>query len=225
MRRDARSQITIAAVALLLGLLVVIQARSQETGTGLEARSAQDLTLLVANLTTRNDQLRGEIADLERQLAAIRQSQASGDTSAGQLRADLARVRMWGGLVAAQGQGIRILVRGPAPSSVLGDLVNELGNAGAEALSVGGVRVVPGSVVAGDPGALSVENVALTDPIEVLAIGNSATLTGTLMRAGGVVAQVQATNPEVAVEVQPLDVVTIPATLRDLTPVDGKVRL
>ncbi|HEY5496349.1 MAG TPA: hypothetical protein VIK16_06780, partial [Candidatus Limnocylindrales bacterium] len=80
------SQVALAVVALVLGFLVVTQVRSQAGGTGLEDRSAQDLTLLVANLNTRNDQLRGEVADLGRQLDSIAAAQARGDTSAGQLR-------------------------------------------------------------------------------------------------------------------------------------------
>ena len=49
----------------------------------------------------------------------------------------------------------------------------------------------------GPPGALSVENTALGPRIEVLAIGNPPALTGALTRAGGIVAQLQATYEEV----------------------------
>src|SRR5664280_3365122 len=104
--RNPRSQIAMAVVALLLGFLVVAQARSQTSGTGLEQLSAQDLTLLVANLNTRNDQLRTEVADLGRQLDSIVAAQARGDTSAGQLRADLVPVRIWAGVDPAVGQGM-----------------------------------------------------------------------------------------------------------------------
>ena len=109
--RNRRSQIAVAAVALVLGFLVVTQVRSQAGGTGLEDRSAQDLTLLVANLNTRNDQLRGEVADLGRQLDSIAAAQARGDTSAGQLRADLVHVRIWAGVDPAEGQGVRVMLR------------------------------------------------------------------------------------------------------------------
>ena len=117
--RTRRSQIALAAVALVLGFLVVTQVRSQSGGTGLEDRSAQDLTLLVANLNTRNDQLRGEVADLGRQLDSIVAAQARGDTSAGQLRADLVHVRIWAGVDPAAGQGVRVMLRGPATAIVI----------------------------------------------------------------------------------------------------------
>jgi len=223
--RSPRSQIAIAVVALLLGFLVVTQVRSQSRGTGLEDLSAQDLTLLVANLNTRNDQLRTEVADLGRQLDSILAAQARGDTSAGQLRADLVRVRIWSGVDAAEGQGVRVVLRGPATALVLEDLLNELRNAGAEAIAVGGVRVVPATIAGGAPGALSVEDTLLGDPLEVIAIGNSATMTGTLTRAGGLVAQELATNPGLGIEVTPSDRLLVPATARDIAPRVAKPRL
>lgn len=212
-------------MALLLGFLVVTQIRSQAGGTGLEDRSAQDLTLLVANLNTRNDQLRGEVADLGRQLDSIVAAQARGDTSAGQLRADLVRIRIWSGVDAAEGQGVRVVLRGPATAKVLADLLNELRNAGAEAIAVGGVRVVPATIAGGAPGAVSVEDTLLEDPLEVVAIGNAATMTGTLTRAGGLVAQELATNAGLGIEVTSADRVLVPATVRDLAPRVAKPRL
>jgi uncharacterized protein YlxW (UPF0749 family) len=223
--RSPRSQIALAIVALLLGFLVVTQVRSQAGGTGLEDRSAQDLTLLVANVSTRNDQLRGEVADLGRQLESIVAAQARGDTSAGQLRADLVRIRIWSGVDAAEGQGLRVVLRGPATAKVLADLLNELRNAGAEAIAVGGVRVVPATIAGGAPGAVSVEDTLLEDPLEVVAIGNAATMTGTLTRAGGLVAQELATNPGLGIEVTPADRLLVPATGRDLAPRVAKPRL
>ncbi len=223
--RSPRSQIALAIVALLLGFLVVTQVRSQAGGTGLEDRSAQDLTLLVANVSTRNDQLRGEVADLGRQLESIVAAQARGDTSAGQLRADLVRIRIWSGVDAAEGQGLRVVLRGPATAKVLADLLNELRNAGAEAIAVGGVRVVPATIAGGAPGAVSVEDTLLEDPLEVVAIGNAATMTGTLTRAGGLVAQELATNPGLGIEVTPADRLLVPATARDLAPRVAKPRL
>jgi len=223
--RSPRSQIALAIVALLLGFLVIAQVRSQAGGTGLEDRSAQDLTLLVANVSTRNDQLRGEVADLGRQLDSIVAAQARGDTSAGQLRADLVRIRIWSGVDAAEGPGVRVVLRGPATATILADLLNELRNAGAEAIAVGGVRVVPATIAGGAPGAVSVEDTLLVDPLEVVAIGNAATITGTLTRAGGLVAQELATNAGLGIEVTPADRLLVPATVRDLAPRVAKPRL
>jgi len=142
----------------------------------------------------------------------------------GQLRADLERVRIWSGEDPATGPGIRVLLFGGVPAEAISELVNELRNAGAEAIAVGGVRVVAGTIAAGPVGALSIENTALGPRIEVLAIGNPAALTGGLTRTGGLVAQLQARYEEVLVEVTPLDSVSIAAADRSLAPILGVPR-
>lgn len=219
--RSRRAQLSVTAVAFLLGLLVVAQLRSQAGLSGLEARSAQELTVLVANLTSRNDQLRREVATLEREVSDLTQAAARGESSVDRLRTDLARLRTWAGLDPVVGPGIRITVSGPLPGSAVEELLNELRNAGAEAIAVGGIRIVPGSVVAGPPGALSVENTPLPDPFEIEAIGSPETLTGSLTRMGGIVAQLSARFPTVTITVTPLERLRLAASERDLRPSHG----
>jgi uncharacterized protein YlxW (UPF0749 family) len=223
--RSGRNQLTLALVAAILGLLVVVQLRAQSSDTGLDALSAPELTDLVANLNTRNDQLRTEVATTQAQLDTLTTAQARGDTSLGQLQSDLSRVEGWSGLLPVSGPGIMVTVAGPLPGSAADDLLNELRNAGSEAIEVGGVRVVPGSVVAGDPEKLSIEDTALGDPFEVEAVGNAATLTGSLARAGGIVAVLKATYPQVEIIVTPVDRLDLPATQHDLVPSHGSPRL
>ena len=215
------SQLSIAAVALVLGLLAVVQLRSQSGGSALDARSAQELTVLVANLNARNDGLRTEVARLEQELSSLLADQSRGQTSVGQLRTDLARVRAWAGLDPVVGSGIRITISGPIAANGIADLLNELRNAGAEAIAIADVRVVAGTIVGGETGAVSVDDTALGDPFEVSAIGRPETLTGSLTRVGGIVAQLGATFPGAVVTVTPIDRLVLPATVRDLRPAHG----
>jgi uncharacterized protein YlxW (UPF0749 family) len=223
--RSGRNQATLAAVALILGVLLVVQLRAQSGDTGLDALSAQDLSDLVANLNTRNDGLRGEVAATQAQLDSLTAAAARGDTSLGQEQNDLARIRSWAGLLPVAGPGIQVEVTGPIDAVAVDDLLNELRNAGAEALTVAGERVVPGSVVGGDPGSLSIEDTALTNPFDIDAIGNGPTLIGSLTRAGGIIAQLSATFPDVTVTVTPVDLLDLPATKRSLVPSHGSPRL
>ena len=220
-----RGRLTVAAVAAILGLLVVAQLNAQQGGPGLSDLSATDLTQLIANLNTGNDQLRTEIADLNAQASKLSDAHNRGETTTGELNADLARIRAWAGLTAVTGSGISITVEGPIGSDGIQDLLNELRNAGAEAIAVDGVRVVNGSVVAGPPGGLSIENDALGDTFEIRAIGSPQILTGTLTRTGGVIAQVGATYPQVRLTVTPLDSMTLAATERSLDLTDAQPRL
>jgi uncharacterized protein YlxW (UPF0749 family) len=220
-----RNQLTIAAVAFVLGLLVVIQLRTQASGAAFAGLSSQELTVLVANLNDRNDELRGEIASLERELSTLSTNTQRGEASVDELRADLRRVRLYAGIDPATGPGVVITIRGPIDGTGVEDLVNELRNAGAEAMAVDTVRLVPGVVTVGAAGAVTVEGVPLADPFELRAIGAPDKLTGSLTRSGGIIAQLAATLPDVVVEVTPLDRVDVPATDRELVPSHGHPRL
>jgi uncharacterized protein YlxW (UPF0749 family) len=224
-RVPLRDQAAIAVVMAILGILVVVQLRTQQADPGLGTLTAQELTLLVANLNTRNEQLRSEVGSLDRELAALSADQARGDSSVQQIRRDLDRIRAWAGLEALSGRGIRITVAGPVDGAAVEEVLNELRNAGAEAIAVGGIRVVSGTVVAGGAGAIGVENEALADPFEILAIGSPETLTGTLTRIGGVISLLAATHPDATLIVSPTDSVSIPATSRTLAPSHGLPRL
>jgi uncharacterized protein YlxW (UPF0749 family) len=152
MRRPS-SLLAFSAVLLLLGFLVVVQLRSQAADDRLTGLSVPELSELVANLTTRNDQLRSEIRVLEAQRAAVEAAALRGDTSAGQIRADLDRIRGWSGVLGVVGPGVRVMVDGEVPGDAVEQLLNELKNAGAEAIAVGDIRVVQGVVVTGPSGA------------------------------------------------------------------------
>lgn len=219
------SRVSVAAVAALLGVLAIGQLRGQAGVPGLSALSATELTQLIANLTTGNDQLRSEIAELQRQEAHLVDTKQRGDTTVGELTADLERIRAWSGITAVTGQGIVVTIQGPIGGDGVEDLLNELRNAGAEAIAIGGVRVVGGVVVAGTPGELSVENDAIGDAFEIRAIGSPQILTGTLTRTGGVIAQVGTTYPTARITVTPIETMTLPASDRTGPPAYAQPRL
>src|SRR5689334_10190451 len=121
MKRSNAGAISVAVVALVLGLLAVTQVRAQDVYTrSLQLETPASLTTLIANVAERNNALREEIFDLR-----IRTEQARED--------------------AASGQGISVRVDGAFDDKALSDLVNELRNAGAEAIAVNAVRVGPRS--------------------------------------------------------------------------------
>jgi uncharacterized protein YlxW (UPF0749 family) len=223
--RRMRNQLTIAAVSFVLGLLVVTQLRAQAAGSGLGGMSSQDLTVFVANLNAGLDQRRQEIAALERDLARLAANQDRGVVSLGQVRDEVASIRAFAGLEPVTGPGVTVTVDGPIDGPTVEDLINELRGAGAEAIAIDGIRIVAGSVPTGGPGEVAVEGDRLDDPFEVSAIGGAETLTGSLTRSGGIVAQVAATSPDVTITVTPVERLELPATERNLVPEHGSPRL
>lgn len=220
-----RSQLALTAVALILGLLVVLQIRSQTAGNDLASRSTEELTVLVANVNERNAQLRTEVAALVQETQTLQDARDRGESSIGELESDLQKLRGWAGLDPVIGPGIRVTVAGPVDGEGVMELINELRNAGAEAITIDDVRALASSVVAGPPNGLSVENLPLPDPFTIDAIGASETLVGSLTRAGGIVAQLTATYPGSAITVTPLTKISAPATTRDLRPTYSTPRL
>lgn len=225
MRRRRRDRLALTAVCAVLGFLVVVQLKSQASAPGLSGRSAQELTVLVANLSTRNDQLRDEISTLEAQAADLTQGQTRGDSSVDAVRSDLARVKAWIGLAPVRGPGVEVTVAGPLPGDGVEDLLNELRNAGAEAIAVEDTRIVPGAVVAGASGSLTLGDRSLSNPLHIRAIGTPSILTGSLTRVGGPIAQLGARFPEVLIEVDAVDSMDLPATQRNLVPQNGQPHL
>jgi uncharacterized protein YlxW (UPF0749 family) len=223
--RLVRNRFAVVLTAILLGVLAVGQLRGQAGVPGLAGLSAQELGVLVANLNAHNEQLRTEISTLERQQADLASAKDRGESAVVQLEADLAKIRAWAGLTGLSGPGVTITVRGPIAPSGVEDLIDELRNAGAEAVDVAGVRLVPGVVVAGLIGDLSIEEVALGEVFEIHAIGSPQILTGTLTRAGGVVAQLATSYPQARITVTPTETVVVPPTARDLRPADGQPHL
>lgn len=220
--RDLRSQLTLAAVAAILGLLIVVQLRGQSGGSELQSKSAQELTSIVSSQNDENDRLRVEISSLQNQLAELQKDRATGATSVDQLESELGRIRAWAGLDAIAGHGVVITIHGEIDAAAVDDLVNELHNAGAEAIAIEDMRVVARTAVSGVPGSLDVDGFLLRDPFTIRAIGKPETLVGSLTRVGGIIAQLSATNPAASVEVEPVDKpMTLPATKRNLVPDHG----
>jgi uncharacterized protein YlxW (UPF0749 family) len=223
--RKRSSRLAVGAVLCILGFLVVVQLNSQSADKGLNGLSVQELTELVANLTTRNNQLRDEIRTLERQHDSVAAAVARGDTSAVQVRADLNRVLGWSGRLGVTGAGVRVSVTGEIPGDALELLLNELRNAGAEAIAIGDTRILASDVPSGPKGDVVVGDETLGDPIVLVAVGQPQTLAGSLTRAGGPIAQLAARFPEAVIAVSAEDLVAVPASTRSLAPVLGRPRL
>lgn len=220
-----RGPLAMALVLALLGFLGTRQYFSQQQSAGLAQLSVQDLTELVANVTARNNQLRTEVSTLQAQLAQVQSAVQRGDTSTSQMRSDLSHILAWSGALPITGQGVQVSVSGSLPASSVGQLVNELRNAGAEAIALNGIRIVPGVVVTGDLGRLQVGGTPVSGTLTLLAVGQPETLAGSLTRAGGIIAQLTSQFPSVSIRVDPQDLIDIPATTRPLTPTLGHPRL
>jgi uncharacterized protein YlxW (UPF0749 family) len=183
--------LAVAAMALVLGVLVVSQFRSREAfSRTLQQETPESLATLIASLNDRNGQLQEEIFDLRLRLERAQSSVSGGRGSLDESERQLAQLRVFSARSAVKGPGIGVRVDGPFDERALSDLVNELRNAGAEAIAVNASRVGPRSWFGpGSSGTLVVDGIEVRGPWIVRAIGDPEVLYVAMTRTGGIVGQ------------------------------------
>ncbi len=185
-------------LCMLLGVAIVTQVRTTESGDALETARPADLLVLLDSLRQREAELNTEVADLQHTLSVLQQSGSSDQAAIENAQARLAALAIMTGTVGAVGPGVMITVddpgRGVAPEAML-DAVNELRAAGAEAMEIRdaahGLRVGVDTWVAGPPGALEFDGATFSPPYSVLAIGDPPTLAAAMNIPGGAVDSVK----------------------------------
>jgi uncharacterized protein YlxW (UPF0749 family) len=190
MRTNAGS-ISAAVIALFLGLLVVTQIKAQDVySRSLQLETPSSLTTLIANLAERNNGLREEIFDLRLRTESARQDATSGTGSLTEARRQLGQLEIFAARTAVKGQGISVRVDGAFDDKALSDLVNELRNAGAEAVAVNGVRVGPRSWFGTSADkTLTIDAAPTKGPWLVGAVGAPEVMYVAMTRTGGIIGQ------------------------------------
>ncbi|TMB83084.1 MAG: DUF881 domain-containing protein, partial [Chloroflexi bacterium] len=135
------AQLSMTGVALLIGLLLVGQLRSQARPTEISSLSAQDLSTLIETLSNRNRELRSGLSDVREQLREYQLAEPQGQSALEVSREDLRRIAAFSGQTAVIGQGLSLRVNGELDPISVNDLLNELRNAGAEAIAVDQIRI------------------------------------------------------------------------------------
>lgn len=189
--RTSAGGIATAVVALFLGLLAVTQVRAQDVySRSLELETPASLTTLIANVAERNNALREEIFDLRLRTENAREDAASGKGTLTEAQRQLAQLQVFAAGTAVKGQGISVRVDGAFDDKALSDLVNELRNAGAEAIAVNTQRVGPRSWFGIAPDrSLTVDAHAIRGPWTVSAVGAPEVMYVAMTRTGGIIGQ------------------------------------
>jgi len=202
--RLRRVDIAVAVLLGILGFAAAVQVRSTRADEGVLASARQeDLVAILDDLSSRSQRLRQEISTL----TATKERLTSGT---GRDAAALAEARrrsqvlgILAGTVQAHGPGIQLTIEDPegkVTADVLLDALEELRDAGAEAVQLEGpvgedgsgassaVRVVAATslVDAADPGGVEVDGTLLRAPYRFTVIGDPATLAAAMAIPGGV---------------------------------------
>jgi uncharacterized protein YlxW (UPF0749 family) len=211
------AQLSLFSVAILIGVLLVGQLRSQAPAIELANLSAQELSTLIETLQTRNVELSDGLADLREQIRDYEREEAQGLSVLDLTREDLARFRAFAGLLPVTGQGITLQVEGDFDPSHVNDLIYELRNAGAEAIAVDEIRVTAGSVAVFGTDAITIDGRSIDRFFEIRAIGSPQGLQSALERPGGILSQLQQLVGA-TFRITEESSMVVPATERDLGP-------
>jgi uncharacterized protein YlxW (UPF0749 family) len=217
------AQISLFAVALLIGVLLVGQLRSQQRPTEIRQLPAQELSQLIDTLAERNRELRNGLADLRDTLDEYRIAGTQGQSALNVTREDLRRITAFGGMAPVVGQGLVLEIDGSLDAIALNDLVNELRNAGAEAIAVDDVRITHRSVAVQGPRSLVIDGVEIGQSFTISAIGSPDGLLTAMERPGGIIAQLEQFI-QATIVAQEADSIRLPASSLDLSPVTAVTR-
>ncbi|MGQ0465479.1 MAG: DUF881 domain-containing protein [Sporichthyaceae bacterium] len=201
-------QLLIALLLGLLGFFAVVQVRVAAGDNNLRTARQSDLIRILDDLNDRSDRLDREIRELQARRSEL---QSGTDSTKAALDEAIKRRAVLGilaGTVPARGPGITLRIADPArkvDAPVLLDALQELRDAGAEAVQINDVRVVAGtSFVDAEPGSVRIDGRVVAAPYVFKVIGDPDTLDPALRIPGGVfavlnergaTASVLATNP------------------------------
>lgn len=177
----------VLAALLVAAVVVVALAQSRATAPGVRA-ARQVLVDSVQNNQDRVTRLSADRTALADQAEQIQRRELAADATGRTLLADLDADSLSGATTAVHGPGLSVTVTDPGPTDAsahrvagsnqvildrdLQFLVNALWASGAEAVSVGGVRIGPDVTVRQAGEAILVDNQPVVSPYAVLAVGS-----------------------------------------------------
>lgn len=207
------AQVVVALLLALLGFSTAVQLRSNADSDTYAGARRGDLVQLLDSLDTANQRAQSQILQLEATRRELLDSSTKTRVALEEARLEADTLAILSGAVGATGPGVRITVEDPTGqvgASVMLNVIEELRDAGAEALQINDqVRVVAQTFFADDGEAITVDGIQVSPPYVIDAIGDASTLAVATSFPGGledVVATVGGT-----VTVEPLDAVEVTA--------------
>jgi uncharacterized protein YlxW (UPF0749 family) len=184
--RRLRAPIVLIFPALLFGLLVSLQWRTQQERSELTVRYNAPLLDAANSLQNEQNALKAQLADLRNQLDDIQRGAASQTTASRDLQAQVDELRSAAGLTERTGDGVMITLddaRTTTPggssnvdksichSTDLTDIVNAAWRGGAQSIAINGERVVGSTSVYCVGSTIMVNGTLMSPPFAVAVIG------------------------------------------------------
>lgn len=186
--RAWRSQLLAGAICALLGFAFVAQIQQTEE-SGLDQLSETELVRVLADVDDRNERLEAEASQLTRDEQELQSGSNQREAARQQASDRAAALSILAGTVAVTGPGIVAEIDGSAGVVTAANLVTfvqELRDAGAEAIDINGTRVVVDTYFTeSEDGGLLVDGTELTLPLTTTVIGEPDTIATAMRIPGG----------------------------------------
>lgn len=199
--RATRANLIAALLAILLGFAMVTQMRATRS-SGLESLRQSDLVALLGSVNSQSGRLAKEARDLTDTRDRLRRGGSGAAEQEARDRA--ATLGILAGTEKATGPGIRITIsdpKGEVGAPELLDAVQELRDAGAEAIQIGTVRVVASTWLGTDSkDRLVVDGTVVEPPYTILAIGDPHTMATAMAIPGGVTESLEQAGATVKID-------------------------
>jgi uncharacterized protein YlxW (UPF0749 family) len=165
--------IVVSLIGAALGFLVVVQLRSQATvAASLAAQDDTSVALLINDLNRANNQLIQQAAALTQQQAQLQHALSSGGADAQGIQRELSILEAVNGTVPVHGPGLTIRIDGSVLDFELQDVLNTLRNAGGEAFSLNGTRIIGTTGILTRNSTLLINGRAVSRPLILNVIGD-----------------------------------------------------
>lgn len=214
-RGRAGTSLVVALAFGLLGFMLAAQLRATDgVSERLASEREEDLAQILRELTAQTDRLQAEITDRRLTLAEFEQSAEREELALRSLQQRHDDLRILVGSAAAEGEGVVFLVRDPGGDIGQEELVvaiQELRDAGAEAIVIDGQRLVASSWVSARGGRIVVDGTPIDPPYRFLAVGPAETIATALEIPGGAVDTFERAGDAVTAHVMVRDQLRVPA--------------
>ncbi|MDR3242358.1 MAG: DUF881 domain-containing protein [Clostridiales Family XIII bacterium] len=195
----------VGVIALCIGVLVSVQistAQSSDQGGLVPFSKVKASQIELDKARAERETALKELLALEERLEHIEKEKAEDDFFIKGVVADLEKYKISSGMLDVRGPGVVITIDDPLPSDeyvendhsviminsdLLLSVINRLKEAGAEAISINGHRIVPTTEIslAGDN--VNINSKATAPPYEIRAIGNPETIESAITIRSGII--------------------------------------
>jgi len=199
-----RGQILAAVILFVVGAAGAMQIRSNATDDTYASARREDLIQLLDGLSSESRRLEGEITQLEQTRSNLQSGADTQRVARQEAEKHLSELSILAGTAPAEGPGIRMRIADPkaaVDAGVLLDAVEEMRDAGAEAIEVNNtIRVVASTWFGHDGRGLVIDGKPVTRPITMEVIGEPHSLEEAARFRGGIVSEI--TGPRIGGQVQ-----------------------